>query len=250
MSSFWTPACLATLLLSSALHASSSEGSAGATVGVRENLREFFVLTDPGSEEPVGVMALRRTAVMGGMLLERDLCFSDGVHVFESERWRGAGRRFIWREWGHPSRTGRTWILEGERGASHLSLLSWTGGPVQRLNLSASEGTLFPLEALERMRGIEAASTRLDVVCPLRACVESVTLTCEGAKAPPQEATRPYRVLRMTNGRGEEVGHWTLAGNRLIEQRWPSGRRARIVDEGRYHALFADWSGRSDGSRH
>ncbi len=215
---------------------------------MQENLREFFVLTDPGSSDPVGVMALRRTAVMGGVLLERDLCFSDGVHVFESERWRGSGRRFIWREWGHSRRTGRTWILEGERGATDLSLLSWVGGPVQRLKLTASGGTLFPLEALERMRGIDAATTRLDVVCPLRASVEPVTLSCRSAKATPHDASRPYRVLSMTNGRGEEVGNWTLAGSRLIEQRWPSGRRARIVDEGRYHGLIADWPDQSDDS--
>jgi hypothetical protein len=247
MSSFWTPLSLATLLLSSALLASAPEVPPGATVQDRENLREFFVLTDPGSDDPVGVMALRRTVGVGGVLLEQDLCFSDGVRVFESERWRGAGRRFIWREWGHPSRPGRTWILEGERGAIRLNLLSWTGGPVQRLNLSVSDGTLFPLEALERLRRTKAASTRLELVSPLLACVESVTLTCERVEADPEKATGPYRVLCMINGRGEDMGQWILAGNRLIEQRWPSGRRARIVDETRYHALFADWSDSSDG---
>jgi hypothetical protein len=35
----------------------------------------------------------------------------------------------------------------------------------------------------------------------------------------------------------------------MIEQGWPSGRRAKIVDEGRYHALFADWSGQARASQ-
>lgn len=249
MSSFWTPKCLGILLLSSALHAGVPEGSLGTTIQTRENLREFFVLTDPGSDEPVGIMALRRTAVMGGMLLERDLCYPDGVRVSESERWRGAGRRFIWREWGHPSRTGRTWIMEGQRGATDLNLLSWVGGPVQRLNLSASEGTLFPLEALDRMRRLGPGSMRLDVVCPLQACVESVTLSCVGGVARPRGRPESQRTLRMRNGRGEEVSHWTFVGDSMIEQGWPSGRRAKIVDEGRYHALFADWSGQARASQ-
>ena len=247
MSSFWTPLCLATLSLSSAIHASAPGVPPGATVEDRENLREFFVLTVPGSDDPVGVMALRRTVGVEGVLLEQDLCFSDGVRVFESERWRGAVRRFIWREWGHPTRTGRTWIMEGERGATQLNLLSWAGGRVQRLNLSATDGTLFPLEALERIRTTEAASTRLEVVSPLLACVESVTLICERAEDDTEKATGHYRVLCMINGRGEEICQWTLAGKRLIEQRWPSGRRARTMDETRYHALFADWSDSSDG---
>lgn len=236
-------------MLSSALHAGARDTSPQPTVTARENLREYFVLTDPGSDEPVGVMALRRTAVMGGVLLEQDLCYPDGVRVFESESWRGAARRFIWREWGHPSRTGRTWILEGERGATSLDLLSWAGGPVQRLNLSVGDGTLFPLQALEYMRSTEAGGMRLDVVCPLRVCVESVTLSCVGRVPQSQEATGSHRVLRMTTGCGEDVGHWIFSGNRLIEQQWPSGRRARIVDEVRHNALIDEWSKCSVGSQ-
>jgi hypothetical protein len=249
MSYFRTPTCLGILLLSLALHAGATDVSPQATVTVQGDLREFFLLTDPGSDVPAGVMALRRTAVMGGMLLEQDLCYPDGVRVFESERLRGAGRRFIWREWGHPTRTGRTWILEGERGATNLNLMSWVGGPVQRLNLAVSDGTLFPLEALERMRSIEAGTLRLELLSPLRACVESVTLSCKGVVPEPQNVNGPQRVLSMTNGRGGKVGQWTFAGKRLIGQRWPSGRRARIVDEERYHALFGVWSRLSVGSQ-
>ena len=249
MSLLWTTPCLGALVLSSAIYASGPGSPRAAVPQQRDNLREFFVLTDPGSPEPVGVMALRKTAVAGGVLLEQDLCFPDGVRVFESERWRADGRRFIWREWGHPSRTGRTWILEGRSGATSLDLLSWAGGAAQRVRLAVGEQTLFPLEMLERMRAAECVGPHFEVVCPLRIGVQSVLLRTERLWARPGGQKTGRRVLRMTDGRGESLGQWIFEGKKLLERRWPSGRRARTVEEGRHDALLASWFGVADGSQ-
>ncbi len=205
------------------------------------SIQETFALHD--GAQPVGVMSLRRTPVVGGALHEQELCFMDGVRVYVTERRRGDSRRLVWREVGPGLETGRIWVLEGRQGDPSLKALTWAGGPAIRTDLQGTAGALMPLEFLELLRRNEHPNAPFQGVVPLRGRVEAHQVECElvhSSRADPGEGT-VKRVYRMQSENGTPLGSWTLQGSSVLAREWPNGRRAERVDPATYAALLTEW---------
>lgn len=140
------------LAVSGLLRAALPHRERPATPPVRS---EYFLVERPATVEdgeptPVAAVALRRSEVFGGLLLERDVQFREGgARVLLDEL---GGSRLVWRELRTSPEVGRTWMAEWDPASATLRTRRWGTRSGDRRERPTEPELVFPLALVERLR--------------------------------------------------------------------------------------------------
>jgi hypothetical protein len=207
---------------------------------------EYFLLAPEASEgdgaaRPTGgglaLIAQRRVARRGDVLLEREVLFEEGgLRVLHTERIKGDRRTLTYREI-QPSGA-RTWRAEWDAVGGRARVLGHGWHRPTHETFVAPAHLMGPLELLEQLRSGNADASA-QVLDPLAATVSQL----EVEVLPGTETNGP--TLRATRPDGTHVLEFgTLDGTReLAFLRFTSGQRvASAIGEQEYERRFELWN--------